>query len=77
MTILSESRNASTTGWKRLFVWLQALEEALDYDPSNRAIGDLNRKVSELEKAVSDLNARPVSEPGSADLDVYQSSATD
>ncbi|MBT8167498.1 MULTISPECIES: hypothetical protein [Roseobacteraceae] len=55
MTILSQSRNAGITGWKRLFGWLQAFDEALDFDPVDQAIGDLNRRVSELEKIVSDL----------------------
>lgn len=68
MTILPESANGSITGWKRLLVWLKAFEDALDCDPVDRAVGDLNRKISELEATVRDLKARRVGEPGTADL---------
>lgn len=61
MTILSQNRNTGITAWKRLSQWLQAFGEALDFDPLDQVADAFNRKVSELEKTVSDLN-RKVSE---------------
>lgn len=57
MTILPRSGIVSIASWKRLFKWLQAFAEALDSDPVGRTVGDLNQKVSELEKTVRDLKA--------------------
>lgn len=52
MTILSRSKNLVSPGWQRLIRWLQAFDEAIDSDPVDRAIGDLNHRLSELEKIV-------------------------
>jgi hypothetical protein len=54
MTANIENNN-STSVWKRAFDFIQTMEKASEYTPADRAIVDLNQKVSELEDTIRNL----------------------
>ncbi len=62
MATITESTNDTISGWQRLLLLLKAFDEALDCDPVDRAVDHLNRKVSELEDTVRDLETRLATE---------------
>jgi hypothetical protein len=55
MTENIEPQNNNTPLWKRAFGFIQAMEEASEYSPAERAVIDLNKRVSELEGTIRNL----------------------
>ena len=62
MAHVSEATNPEPSRWRRVFLWLKAVDERLHIDPIEHALVDLHRKVSALEESVSRLKTRIVSE---------------
>jgi hypothetical protein len=54
MTANIENNN-NTSVWRRAFNFIKAMEEASEYTPAERAIVNLNQKVSELEDTIRNL----------------------
>lgn len=55
MTKNIEIQNNNTSAWKRAYHFIQAMEEASEYAPAERAVIELNKRVSELEGKISNL----------------------
>jgi hypothetical protein len=58
MTTMIEGANDGTSGWKKLFLRMKAFDEAFDYDPVQYSADQLNRRESELEDTVRNLESR-------------------
>ncbi len=58
MTNSTAIHTSATSLWKRLFAAAKTLDDALEYDPAERAIDLLSREVETLKASVHALEER-------------------
>jgi len=56
MTMNTKNYDENNSIWKRAFALIKAYEEASEYSPAERAIIELNRKVSKMEDTIRSIN---------------------